>query len=703
MPLPMKARIKQGLRRQRRNPIAPRELMKQIKLKRADYGAFENAVREMTAAGEVTLKRGRLLLAETVNGKKATIVKVNSTFGFARLEETGVDVFIPGRKMLGALPEDKVLIKTRRASDGRTEGEVIQIVEKTDFRFTGVIVSEKNRLAVMPDKNIRFAIPLERGEVKTEEGQKVLARMVRKGSSHFDYRAVVLAAYGDAQDAKSCSDAILAGAGVPITFPDEVLAQAEELSEKGIHPKELENRLDLRDQPIFTIDSADSKDLDDAVSLEKRENGWELGVHIADVSYYVQPKTALDDEAFERGTSVYYANSVVPMLPQALSNGICSLNPGEDRLAFSALISLDQKGDMTGYTFKKSVIRSRVKGVYAEVNQILDHTAETELLQKYSGLTDTIFKMEELAKLLIAKRNARGGLDLESVESKIIVDEHGVAVDIQPRTRGFSEQIIEEFMLLANEAAATFGTEHQLPFVFRVHDKPSPERVETLKATLEAVGISSQPLNGGATPTGLYKVLQSSKDTPYQKLINNTLLRSMAKAKYSEENIGHFGLVLENYSHFTSPIRRYPDLMIHRIMSSYLSGMRRENIEKRYREFVKTGSLQSSNREVRAMTVERDCEDCYKAEYMKSHLEEVYDGIVGSIAGHGIYVELENTVEGLVRNDKLPQGEYVLSDGMTLTEQHTGKTYRVGDSVKVRVIAVDVSAGNIDFELVTEA
>ena len=682
--------------------MSPRELMKQLKIKRSDYRYFEAAVQELVNGGEVAWKNGQLQLTGTVSGKKAVIVKVNSTYGFARLEETGTDVFIPGRKLRGALPEDQVLIKVRRSDGDLMEGEVLSITQKQDYQFTGVVVKDRNRLGVMPDKSIRFAIPFERGSEIPREGQKVLAQMVRHGDSHFDYRARLLAVFGDAGDAKSCSDAILAGAGVPIDFPNTVLAQAEEISKAGISPEELKNRLDLRQEIIFTIDSADSKDLDDAVSLEKTPQGWQLGVHIADVSHYVRPKTPLDQEAFERGTSVYYANAVVPMLPKELSNGICSLNPQEDRLTFSALVSLDQQGNISSYQFKKSVICSRVKGVYSEINQILNHEASPEILEKYAGLTDTIFEMERLAKVLIAKRRERGGLDLESVESKIIVDENGVAVDIQPRQRGFSEQIIEEFMLLANQAAATFGTKQKLPFVYRVHDKPAPERIETLKATLEAVGISTAPIHSGATPIGLYQVLQSSKETPYQKLVNNTLLRSMAKAKYSEENIGHFGLVLDQYSHFTSPIRRYPDLMIHRIMSDFLSGTNQEKMEKRYREFVKTGSLQSSNREIRAMTVERDCEDCYKAEYMKSHLGEVYQGIISSIAGHGIYVELPNTVEGLIANENLPQGEYVLDDGIALTEKNSGKRYGIGDTVSVQVAAVDVSAGHVDFTLQTQ-
>ena len=354
----------------------------------------------------------------------------------------------------------------------------------------------------------------------------------------------------------------------------------------GIHEKEKAQRLDLRDRIIFTIDSADTKDIDDAISLTRTENGYELGVHIADVSYYVTDGTPIDQDAYSRGTSVYYASSVIPMLPKELSNGICSLNEGEDRLAFSAIMQLDHEGHMTSYRFEKTLIRSVVKGVYVEINSIFDGTASAEILRKYERVIPTLQDMKELFGKLIRNRDERGGLDLESTESKIILDQNGLAIDIQPRHSGLSENMIEEFMLLANTAAASFGLEHELPFLFRVHDNPPSEKIEVFEQSMAEIGFDISELKKGVTPLALYHILHKARGTKYELIVNNSILRSMAKAQYSANNIGHFGLVIDKYSHFTSPIRRYPDLLIHRIMSAYLTGMKRENIEKRYRTFV---------------------------------------------------------------------------------------------------------------------
>lgn len=577
------------------------------------------------------------------------------------------------------------------------------ILNQADTAFSGTLVKNQRECSVIPDSLARFPIKVKKSSViNAEDGDKVLAKIISRGDRHFDHIAKVVRVFGTAEKADNCCDAIVAAAGVSTVFPDEVQFQAQLLSSKPIDVREMAKREDLRFERIFTIDSADSKDLDDAVSLSKYDDGWELGVHIADVSHYVRPATPLDDEAFLRGTSIYYADSVIPMLPKELSNGICSLNPGEDRLAFSAIMWIDKNGELKDYRFSKSVIRSRVKGVYKEINSILDNTADDKIKDKYAGLLDMVFDMKELSELLSKKRAERGGVELESVESKIILDENRMAVDILPRERGVSENIIENFMLMANQAAATLAMKEQIPFIYRVHDLPMPEKLDNLSQLLEALGLDDVKPTSPVKSYMFANILEKVKGTSKSLVVNNQLLRSMAKAVYSEKNIGHFGLVLENYAHFTSPIRRYPDLCIHRILSALLiakSDKDRTRLTKRYSDFVVKAALNSSETEQRAVNIERDCDDCYKAEYMKKYIGEEFDGVISSVTSHGIYVELPNTVEGMVGMNSLEPG-FVYDGKVTLKNEISGESYMVGDSVRIRVDAANVPAGQIDFSVV---
>jgi len=695
-------RIIKAFKKHKKKPLSLKELAQLALIKKSEQNEFLQAVDELKQAGEVTDFKGKLALSADLGLHPAKIVKVTETFGFAKLTKTEKEIFIPGRFMQGAMPGDVVLVKTTRSRNKSDldEGEVVRFVDKADFEFTGVFVRDGHKYTVIPDKLVRFPLEVSKAQaLAAEHGDKVLAKISTRGDRHFLHKVKIVKVFGKSDSAKSCCEAVLAAQGVSTEFSAEVLAEADKIARAGIHPKELANRTDLRYDVVFTIDGADSKDLDDAISLEKHENGWYLGVHIADVSYYVLPNSELDKEAFNRGTSIYYADSVIPMLPKQLSNGICSLNPNEDRLTFSAFISLDKQGKMIGYDFKKTIIRSRVKGVYSEINKIIDGTADEALKKKYYGLENTILEMNELADILIKNHFERGGLDLDSAESKIIIDENGIAVDIIPRERGKSERIIEEFMLMANQAAATFAKDKGLPFVYRVHESPSEEKLESLSAVLLALGIDNRAIKLGVAQTELSKILEQVRGKEIEKLVNNTILRSMAKARYSEVNIGHYGLVLENYSHFTSPIRRYPDLAIHRIMSAVLMNMRRDNIEKRFVEFAKRASLHSSNMELRAMNVERDCEDCYKAEYIKKFIGKQLSGVISSAAPQGIYVQLPNTIEGLVRTEDLGTGNFVLENNIQYIDNATKKRFRVGDKIDIIVAGSDVSTGNIDFKL----
>lgn len=696
----IKQKILMILKKSAPKPVGQKELYIKARIKRQDAQNFKRVLAEMLAAGEIVQRDYLISLASGKGFERGVITKLAETFGFARLDKDQREVFIPGKFLMGAMPGDRVTLKVNSSERDLDDARVVSVVEQSSQSISGVAYKDHGAWLLSADKSIRSPIRLDARSVRNiKEGDKIVAKISKRGERHDEHRASIVSAYGSSQSAKNCVAAILEVNEVSAQFPVEVAEQAKTIAEKGIHPKELESREDLRDQLIFTIDSAYSKDMDDAVSLTKAADGYHLGVHIADVSYYVTPGSFLDQEAYKRGTSIYFADKVIPMLPTELSNDLCSLNPNTDRLAFSVFIHLNFEGKMIDHRFRKTVINSRVKGVYSEVNSLLDGSADGEIQQKYSELTDMIFLMKELADILKKNRSERGALDLESTESRIALNQDDRAVEVVPRETGISEGIIEEFMLTANEAAAQFGLKGNLPFIFRVHETPSPQKLEFLKEVVEAVGISGEGIEGGVSQTRLSKVLRDAKNTPYHHIVNNTLLRSMAKAKYSHQNIGHYGLVLEKYSHFTSPIRRYPDLVIHRIMSFALLGMKRENVEKRFRNFVSDAAMASTTAEIKAMTIERECEDVYKAEYMEQFIGQEFEGTVVGAAPHGIYVELPNTVEGLVRVEDLPDG-YAFDGRMKFTNYENTKPISVGDRVKVKVLDTDISAGKIDFSLV---
>ncbi|MEG2204347.1 MAG: VacB/RNase II family 3'-5' exoribonuclease, partial [Oscillospiraceae bacterium] len=615
---------------------------------------YNKLLERMVREGELIRSEEGISLPEKAAGRPAVIVKVKPRFGFARIEGEARDVFVPGRRLMGSMPGDRVMVRIS-ASDGMLdEGEVLSVLERADPLLSGTVTKNENgELELAPDASAYSPVRLADSGAACKPGDKVIARIETHGGDHRDHRAVVTASFGSGELAKNCCGAILAASGVEREFSAELLECAEQAAAAPITERERANRLDLRDEPIFTIDGADTKDIDDAISLKKAAHGWKLGVHIADVSRYVTPGSLLDADAMLRGTSVYFADSVIPMLPKALSNGACSLNPGEERLAFSALLSLDEDGVLDGWEFRKSLIRSQVKGVYAEVNRILDGSAEADILQKYAGLTETLHEMHKLSALLHKNRFQRGSMELSSAESKIVVDADGRAADILPRVQGESEKIIEEFMLAANEAAATQALSRGLPFVYRVHEPPSPEKLSALKELLDAVGLPSASITPGVSSAKLSELLEQARRLPCGMVVNSAMLRAMQKARYDAENFGHYGLALQNYAHFTSPIRRYPDLAIHRILTAFCSGETPDEINRRYADFAQAAAKQSSAAELRAMGIERSCEDCYKAEYIHGHLGEVFEGVIVSAMPHGVYVMLDNTVEGLIRTERL--------------------------------------------------
>ncbi len=682
--------------------LTKKDLEAKCRTNKGDPGAFQAALKNLMMLGDVCVRRKGYGLSHLFGYYTAEVVRLSGTFGFVRPElDPENDVFIPGKFLMGAMPGDRVLYHLIPSRSGKPEGEVIDIIKEADSRITGrIIENEDGILCLLPDTMSKTPIRINRRQsVEYGLGDKVLAEIAIRGKRHAEHMVNILFSFGSAQQASACAKAMISLHGVTEEFSLEALSEAQTVSMEGIHPKEIEKRLDLRDAAIFTIDSAYTKDIDDAVSIERLGKGYRLGVHIADVSHYVRPKSALDMDAISRGTSVYYADQVIPMLPKELSNGICSLNPQEDRLAFSAIMNLNENGEIIKYDFKKTVIRSKVKGVYKEVNQILAGEADEFLNIKYADVIHMIPIMNELCDIRMAEREKRGAPEIETVESAIILNDEGICVDVQPRTRGKSECIIEEMMLLANEAAAKFAAEKGLPFVYRTHEKPSMEKIENLEHVLLRLGVDV-PDFSDVKPVHLAQILKNAKGTPAYPVINVMVLRSMAKASYDTQPIGHFGLALKDYAHFTSPIRRYPDLAIHRIMSYFLETGNSQNVQRKYKAFSSEAAKSSSDAEIRAVMLERDCESCYKAEYMQQHLGEVFEGIVSGISDFGFYAELPNSVEGMVHVRTLPEdGEWYNDEGIAFKETCGDRQFRLGDKVSVRCVKTDVNSGNVDFEI----
>lgn len=705
--LSLRQRVLELLGRNRKKPLRPKDLALLLKLSPKESKELETLLSALQQEGLVAKDpKGRLGLRENMVQIEARVVSVHERFGFARPLSEGAtredDIFLPGREMLGALPGDLVELRLSKDKKGKVEGVVTRIMEQGGEPFSAVVQRRDGRWFVQADRDLRIPLEVEPEQLQgAQVGDKVLATVGKRGSGHFSHRARVLKTFGPAQLAANCCQAVLASHNARTTFPEAVREEAKQIEARGIPAEELRGRLDLRELPIFTIDGADTKDIDDAISLSREGDLWKLGVHIADVSHYVTPGSPLDQEAYARGTSVYYADQVLPMLPKELSNGICSLNPGEDRLAFSALLSITPQGQLQDYRFVKSVIRSRVKGVYSEVNALLAGEGEPSLQGKYAAVLPEIRLMKDFATLLRQKHFERGAMNISSVESKFII-EKGRVKDIIPRTQGESESFIEEFMLMANQAAATLAMKQRLPFVYRVHDTPPVAKVVALRQLLEQVGIPAAGLSDQPSAKELSDILESQRGTRLEQLVNNQLLRSMAKAVYSAQNSGHFGLVLENYSHFTSPIRRYPDLLIHRILSAHLAGESPKELLRRFGNSVGEQATHCSEMEQNAVSIERDCEDCYKAEYMASRVGQVFEGTISTVTAYGFYVELPNTVEGLVHIHSLPEGDYVLEEGLELCERLSGRSYKIGQPIPIQVARADVSAGEIDFCLPQE-
>ena len=702
----MRDKIEHAIQNQ---PCTVKELKQKFGGERGADRKVMEALDELVREAVVCQRQGVFFTVRSGRADKALlckVVKLGKNFAFVMLEDGTSDIFIPGRFTKGAMPGDDVLVEKfeHPRVEGSDEGAILAILtEKNDL--VGTVRRVEGRLRFVPDDCPAITMPLARDcEGGAKDGDKVAVEILNRGNRQEDHRVGVAMRFGSSDEAKRCAKALLYAKDIRTRFPDKVRDEAKKFEGAEVSEKDCEGRMDLRTLPIFTIDSAETKDIDDAVSLTRTsDGGFELGVHIADVSNYVKPGTELDNEAFSRATSVYYADQVVPMLPKALSNGICSLNENELRLAFSCLMRLDKEGNLTDYRFVKSIIRSRVKGVYSEINALLAGTADAEIKAKYADVIDQLPAMKELYGHRARLRKERGCMDIESGEVKLILDENGRCIDVKKRTSGESESMIEEFMLLANQCAAHFARVKQIPFVYRVHEEPNAEKLERLHTLLQACGINDHFAKDVPAPKELSAILEGVRGTPYEQIINTGMLRCMSKALYEEKPKGHYGLVLKDYAHFTSPIRRYPDLAIHRIMTDLLKGTEKETMILRYTDFAERASKQSSEREVIAMQIERKAEDCYKAEYARRHLGECYEGTISGVTQRGLFIELDNGVEGFVPASSLTPSGTSLTEGVRLTDPASGKTWSLGDKMMITIVRADVNLGKIDFEVAPAA
>ena len=702
----MRDKIEHAIQNQ---PCTVKELKQKFGGERGADRKVMEALDELVREAVVCQRQGVFFTVRSGRADKALlckVVKLGKNFAFVMLEDGTSDIFIPGRFTKGAMPGDDVLVEKfeHPRVEGSDEGAILAILtEKNDL--VGTVRRVEGRLRFVPDDCPAITMPLARDcEGGAKDGDKVAVEILNRGNRQEDHRVGVAMRFGSSDEAKRCAKALLYAKDIRTRFPDKVRDEAKKFEGAEVSEEDCEGRMDLRALPIFTIDSAETKDIDDAISLTRTsDGGFELGVHIADVSNYVKPGTELDNEAFSRATSVYYADQVVPMLPKALSNGICSLNENELRLAFSCLMRLDKEGGLTDYRFVKSIIRSRVKGVYSEINALLAGTADAEIKAKYADVIDQLPAMKELYGHRARLRKERGCMDIESGEVKLILDENGRCIDVKKRTSGESESMIEEFMLLANQCAAHFARVKQIPFVYRVHEEPNAEKLERLHALLQACGINDHFAKDVPAPKELSAILEGVRGTPYEQIINTGMLRCMSKALYEEKPKGHYGLVLKDYAHFTSPIRRYPDLAIHRIMTDLLKGTEKETMILRYTDFAERASKQSSEREVIAMQIERKAEDCYKAEYARRHLGECYEGTISGVTQRGLFIELDNGVEGFVPASSLTPSGTSLTEGVRLTDPASGKTWSLGDKMMITIVRADVNLGKIDFEVAPAA
>lgn len=623
-------------------------------------------------------------------------------FGFVAVEGEDDDIFISEDDTNGAFHGDQVEVTIKSAPDGkRREGKVVRILSHGTTRLVGYFQKNKNFGFVVPD-NQRFIkdvfVPLERSKGAVT-GHKVVVELTKYGGDNKKPEGKIVEIIGHVNDPGTDIMSIVKGYDLPIEFPEKVLNQAERVA-KDVSTADMAGRMDIRDWQMVTIDGEDAKDLDDAISLTKEGENYKLGVHIADVTNYVQEKSALDREAYKRGTSVYLVDRVIPMLPHILSNGICSLNEGEDRLALSCIMTINDKGNVVDYKIAETVICVDRRMTYTSVKKILEEQDEEES-KKYEEFVPMFQMMEKVAGILREKRKKRGSIDFDFPETKMVLDEQGKPIELKPYDRNVATKIIEDFMLLANETVAEHYFWQEIPFVYRTHEQPDEEKIQKLAIFINNFGHSMHIANNAVRPKEIQKLLAKVEGTNEEALISRLALRSMKQAKYTPENTGHFGLATTYYCHFTSPIRRYPDLQIHRIIKEDLRGRMNDNRREHYEKILPEVTKQCSERERLAEEAERETIKLKKVEYMEEHIGEVFEGVISSITKWGIYVELPNTIEGLVHVTNMHDDHYdYIEERFEMVGEHTRKVYKLGQTVYIVATGTDRLQRTIDFEFV---
>lgn len=690
-------------------PMKQKELAIIMQVPKSSRQEFKQMLDELVEEGKISVSSRKKYTKSKFPVIIGTFQANIKGFGFVSLEDTKEDVFIASEYVEDALDGDRVQIALLSDNDdsgrgNKREGKIIRVLERRFTEVVGTFQRNKNFGFVIPDnpritKDIFIALENINGAVN---GHKVVAEILNYGSQKKKPEGRIKEILGHRNDPGMDILSIAKAYGMETEFPQEVVRQLVNIPEV-INGKEIAGRLDLREWQTVTIDGEDAKDLDDAITLKKEGSHYYLGVHIADVSHYVTERSPLDREALKRGTSVYLIDRVIPMLPPKLSNGICSLNEGCDRLALSCLMEIDERGVVVGHRIAETVICVDRRMTYTAVKKILTDQDEQQI-QQYQSFVPMFQLMEELSKLLRKRRFARGAIDFDFPEAKILLDEKGIPVKIIPYERNVATKIIEDFMLLANETIAESYFWQEIPFVYRVHENPDEEKMNKFGTFINNFGYSLHFSNGVIHPKELQKLLDKIEGTASEALISRLMLRSMKQAKYSTESSGHFGLSAPYYCHFTSPIRRYPDLQIHRIIKENIRKGISPRRMKHYEEILPEVAAQSSHMERRAADAEREVEKLKKAQYMSKHLGEVFDGVISGVTKYGIYVELENTVEGLIHVTDLIDDYYIFDENSySLIGETTKKVYKLGQKIRVEVETVDPVLKTIQFVLEGES
>ncbi len=688
-------------------PLKKEELALIFDIHSCEMPMYNEFLEELQNDGYIVItKKGRVMAPSAMGYFVGKFISHRKGFGFVESDEEFVqDLFIGPEDINGALNGDRVMAEIiKPAEDGkRAEGAIVKVIKRENDTIIGLYQANKNFGFVVPDDkkfNQDVYIP-NRFSSGAKNNDKVVCKITVWPVEDRKPEGKIIEVIGQKGDRFVEIDSIVRAHGLPEEFPEKVISEANRVSEP-IPQEEIDRRLDLRDLKTFTIDGEDAKDLDDAVSIEVLDNGnYKLGVHIADVSHYVREHSKLDKEAIKRATSVYLVDKVIPMLPKQLSNGVCSLNPFEDKLTLSVFMEINADGKVIKYNIAESIINSKARMTYTEVSDILENDDE-KLKKTFSNLVEEFKNAEKLARILMTKRARRGSIDFDFPESKIILNSEGEVVDIKSYERRISNKMIEEFMLVTNETVAEHFFWLAVPFVYRIHEIPAIEKMENLNKFIATFGYSLKGDLEQIHPKEIQRILGLIKGKPEEQAISTIMLRSMRQARYAPHCVGHFGLAAQYYSHFTSPIRRYPDLQIHRIIKEQLNGKLTPKRIDQLSNIVEYASNQSSEREREAELAERDVHDYYKSVYMESKVGEEFDGIVSSVTSFGMFVELDNTVEGLIRMVDMNDDFYNYSEeSYSLIGERTKKVFRIGDQVRIKVSKVNVDFREIDFELVS--